>query len=50
MLPIYKIKAFIAIVRPLGIKEVVRSGKVAMARAVQLNNGNHQGRRARESE
>ena len=31
-----KIKAFIAIVRPLGIKEVVRSGKVAMARAVQL--------------
>ena len=32
-----KIKAFIAIVRPLGIKEVVRSGKVAMARAVQLN-------------
>jgi acetolactate synthase-1/3 small subunit len=45
-----KIKAFIAIVRPLGIKEVVRSGKVAMARAVQLNNGNHQGRRAREAE
>ena len=45
-----KIKAFIAIVRPLGIKEVVRSGKVAMARAVQLNNGNHQGRRTREAE
>jgi acetolactate synthase-1/3 small subunit len=45
-----KIKAFIASVRPLGIKEVVRSGKVAMARAVQLNNGNHQGRRAREAE
>ena len=45
-----KIKAFIAIVRPLGIKEVVRSGKVAMARAVQLNNGNHQGRRPREAE
>jgi acetolactate synthase-1/3 small subunit len=45
-----KIKAFIASVRPLGIKEVVRSGKVAMARAVQLNNGNHQGRRARDAE
>ncbi|MGC1398021.1 acetolactate synthase small subunit [Candidatus Binatus sp.] len=45
-----KIKAFIAIVRPLGIKEVVRSGKVAMARAVQLNHDNHQGRRAREAE
>jgi acetolactate synthase-1/3 small subunit len=45
-----KIKAFISIVRPLGIKEVVRSGKVAMARAVQLNNGNHQGRRTREAE
>ncbi|MGH7812884.1 MAG: acetolactate synthase small subunit [Candidatus Binataceae bacterium] len=36
-----KIKAFIAILRPLGIKEVVRSGKVAMARAVQSNSGNH---------
>ncbi|HVN64290.1 MAG TPA: acetolactate synthase small subunit [Candidatus Binataceae bacterium] len=38
-----KIKAFIAILRPLGIKEVVRSGKVAMARAVQPNSGNHRG-------
>lgn len=45
-----KIKAFIAIVRPLGIKEVVRSGKVAMARAVQLSHDNHQSRRAREAE
>jgi len=45
-----KIKAFIAIVRPLGIKEVVRSGKVAMARAVQLNHDSHQSRRAREAE
>ncbi len=44
-----KIKAFIAIVRPLGIKELVRSGKVAMARAVQLNAENHN-RRVRESE
>ncbi len=31
-----KIKAFIALVRPLGIKEIVRSGKIAMARSVQL--------------
>ncbi len=30
-----KIQAFIALVRPLGIKEVVRSGKIAMARSVQ---------------
>ena len=45
-----KIKAFIASVRPLGIKEVVRSGKVAMARTVQLNNNNHQNRRPREAE
>ena len=45
-----KIKAFIAIVRPLGIKEVVRSGKVAMARAVQANHDNHQNRRTREAE
>jgi acetolactate synthase-1/3 small subunit len=45
-----KIKGFINIVRPLGIKEVVRSGKVAMARTVQLNHNNHQGRRAREAE
>ena len=45
-----KIKAFIAIVRPLGIKEVVRSGKVAMARALQLNHDNPQNRRAREAE
>jgi len=45
-----KIKAFIAIVRPLGIKEVVRSGKVAMARALQLNHDNHQNKRTREAE
>lgn len=32
-----KLKAFIALVRPLGIKEIVRSGKIAMARSVQLN-------------
>ncbi len=35
-----KIKAFIELVRPLGIKEVVRSGKIAMARAVQ-HDSNH---------
>lgn len=36
-----KIKAFIALVRPLGIKEIIRSGKVAMARSVQLNADGH---------
>jgi acetolactate synthase I/III small subunit len=45
-----KIKAFISIVRPLGIKEVVRSGKVAMARAVQPNSDNNHGRRTRDAE
>lgn len=44
-----KIKAFISLVRPLGIKEVVRSGKIAMARSVQVNsNSNH--RRAKEND
>jgi acetolactate synthase I/III small subunit len=43
-----KIKAFIALVRPLGIKEVVRSGKVAMQRSVQLGADNH--RRPREAD
>ena len=36
-----KIKAFIALVRPLGIKEIVRSGKIALARTVQLETNNH---------
>ena len=36
-----KIKAFIALVRPLGIKEIVRSGKIAMARTAQSENSNH---------
>ncbi len=36
-----KVTAFIALVRPLGIKEIVRSGKVAMARASQLGADNH---------
>ena len=37
-----KIKAFIELARPLGIKEIVRSGKVAMARSVQLNENGRQ--------
>ena len=36
-----KIKAFIALVRPLGIKEIVRTGKIAMARTSQTENSNH---------
>ena len=43
-----KIKAFIALVRPLGIKEIVRSGKIAMARGVQLESG-HRTAGAREA-
>lgn len=42
-----KIKAFIELVRPLGIKEIVRTGKIAMARSAQPENSNH--RQARES-
>jgi acetolactate synthase I/III small subunit len=41
-----KIKAFIELVRPIGIREIVRSGKVALARSVQLNGNN---RKAKES-
>lgn len=36
-----KIKAFIALVRPLGIKEMVRTGKIAMARSAQPESTNH---------
>ncbi len=39
-----KIKAFISLVRRLGIKEIVRSGNLAMARAVQHSTENHRGR------
>jgi acetolactate synthase-1/3 small subunit len=39
-----KIQAFIALVRPLGIKEIVRTGKIAMARSIQLGS-NHRHRR-----
>ncbi len=42
-----KISAFTALVRPLGIKEAVRSGKIAMARSVQ-HASNHQ--RAKEND
>jgi len=42
-----KIKAFIALVRPLGIREIVRTGKIAMARSVQPESSNH--RHTRES-
>ncbi len=42
-----KIKAFIALVRPLGIKEMVRTGKIAMARSVQAET-NHNHRHARD--
>ena len=44
-----KIKAFIALVRPLGIKEIVRSGKVAMARSIQLGS-DHRARRESSQE
>ena len=41
-----KIKAFITLVRPLGIKEIVRTGKITLARTVQPENNGH--RHARE--
>jgi acetolactate synthase-1/3 small subunit len=36
-----KIKAFISLVRPLGIKEMIRTGKIALARSVQPETTNH---------
>ncbi|MEW5822311.1 MAG: acetolactate synthase small subunit [Cyanobacteriota bacterium] len=33
----YRIKSFIELVKPLGIKEMVRSGKVAITREMQVN-------------
>ena len=44
-----KIKAFIALVRQLGIKEIVRTGKIAMARSVQLGANVINQRLAREA-
>lgn len=38
-----KLKGFFALLRPLGIKDVVRSGKIAMARSVQINGGPRKG-------
>jgi acetolactate synthase I/III small subunit len=40
-----KVKAFIALVRPLGIKEIVRTGKIALARSVQPEAANHRNSR-----
>lgn len=36
-----KILAFIELIRPLGIKEIVRTGKIATARSVQHENHNN---------
>jgi acetolactate synthase-1/3 small subunit len=36
-----KLKAFIELVRPLGIKEIVRTGKIALARSVQVETTNN---------
>jgi acetolactate synthase I/III small subunit len=44
-----KIKAFIRLVRPLGIKEIVRTGKIAMARSVQPSGNVINQRQAREA-
>ena len=44
-----KIRAFFSLVRPLGIREMVRSGKIAMARSVQSGNGNQNHRRTKET-
>jgi|SRR5271165_6842001 len=45
-----KIRAFFGLVRPLGIREMVRSGKIAMARSVQSGDGNHNHRRTKEND
>jgi len=39
-----KLAAFVALVRPLGIREIVRTGKIAMARSVQPDYNNHRAR------
>lgn len=41
-----KLSAFIELVRPLGIKEIVRSGKIAMTRSVQSGGDNHRAHRS----
>jgi len=44
-----KIKAFIGLVRRFGIKEIVRTGKIAMARSVQLSGNVVSQRSSREA-
>jgi acetolactate synthase-1/3 small subunit len=44
-----KIKAFINLVRPLGIREIVRTGKIAMARSAQVSSNIIGQRSAREA-
>jgi acetolactate synthase-1/3 small subunit len=39
-----KLKAFVILMRPFGIKEIVRTGSIAMARSVQLNGNQRQTR------
>jgi acetolactate synthase-1/3 small subunit len=39
-----KLQAFVTLVRPFGIKEIVRTGSIAMARSVQLNGNQRQAR------
>jgi len=45
-----KVLAFINLVKPLGIKEIVRSGKIAMARSVQPRDTNHKPKRDNREE
>jgi acetolactate synthase-1/3 small subunit len=45
-----KVLAFINLVKPLGIKEIVRSGKIAMARSVQQRDANHKPKRDNSEE
>jgi acetolactate synthase-1/3 small subunit len=45
-----KVLAFINLVKPLGIKEIVRSGKIAMARSVQPRDANHKPKRDNSEE
>lgn len=40
-----KLKAFVELIRPLGIKEIVRTGKIALARSVQVETSNHRSSR-----
>jgi acetolactate synthase I/III small subunit len=44
-----KIKAFVNLVRPLGIREIVRSGKISMARSVPIGGTTMNPRSTREA-